>query len=197
MSSASVTRFFSQIEHACSSQTQLNLKYETIEHGPTERLVDPYFIVFRGRAFYFVAYCHLRKDFRTFRLDRIRQVKNLGGTFKRKRGIDARDYFAESWLVFSGEPVEVKVRFTGTAAKIVASSRHHSSETVEANTDGSVAYRVTVAGTHEIKRWILGFGEEAEVVRPKALREDLARSARKMVNAYASTRGKGKRNRRT
>ena len=185
VSNQQAARFFSIIEQAVSDQTSLEIDYETIEHGPTSRLVDPYFIIFRGRAFYFVAYCHLRKDLRTFRIDRIRSLRPTGRLFQRRREVSVHDYFADSWRLFSGEPVQVAVRFTGRAARIVAADRHHPNESVERRRDGSVVYRLKVAGTEEIRRWILGFGAEAEVLEPPELRVELAQIAGRLQSLYA------------
>lgn len=181
-------RFFAMIERACADQTSLDLEYETVEHGATRRRIDPYFIVFRGRAFYVVAYCHVREDFRTFRIERIRRVQPTGEAFRRRHGINARDYFARSWMLFTGEPTDVEILFSGPATRVVTTGRRHPTETVEARADGTVLYKVTVAGTQEISRWILGFGEDAEVLRPTSLRREIARVARTMTKIYGGSR---------
>ena len=100
-------QFYSTIEEAITSWKCLELKYDSIESGLTERVVEPYFIIFRGRAFYFVAYCRLRKDFRTFRIDRVQDVKILNETFMKRDDINPKSYFEGSWELFSGEPIEV------------------------------------------------------------------------------------------
>ena len=179
-----VTRHYPDIEAAVTGQERLKLVYETIEHGATERLVDPYFIVFRRHAFYFVAYCHLRKDFRTFRIDRIRDLSRTGEKFRRRRDINVTDYFADSWGLYSADPVEVEVMFEGIAARVVGSGRHHPREKTTALPDGRLRYCVTVRGTEEIKRWLLGFGAEAEVVAPESLRLEMAKTARLLVDKY-------------
>jgi len=183
-------RFFAMIERACADQVSLELEYDTIEHGVTRRRIDPYFIVFRGRAFYVVAFCHMRGDFRTFRIERIRRVQATSDPFIRRRGINARDYFASSWLLFTGEPSEVEIRLTGAAARVVSTGKRHRTESIERQADGSVMYRVTVSGTREIGRWILGFGAEAEVISPPELREELADLAQQVAKLYRRGRAR-------
>jgi predicted DNA-binding transcriptional regulator YafY len=165
---------FRVLEEAIASDRCVELEYDSVSSGLSSRLVDPYFIVFRARAFYFVAYCHSRKDFRTFRLDRIVSLKSTDQHFRRNGDISARDYFEGSWEVYKGEQVEVIVEFSGTAARVVASSVHHPSEEISELDDGRVQYRVNVNGLEEIKRWIVGFGAEARVIEPPELRNQLA-----------------------
>jgi predicted DNA-binding transcriptional regulator YafY len=178
-------KYYSVIEQAVTDRQCLRLVYDSIESGTATRVVEPYFIVFRARAFYFVAYCRLRKELRTFRLDRIQSVELLPETFVPQKDVTARTYFEGSWEVFSGEPVEVVVRFTGSAAKRVATDRHHAREAVERMPDGSVLYRVTVRGLAEIQRWILGFGDQATVLSPDDLKENLARIGQHFALTYS------------
>jgi len=179
-------RFYGVIENAVTHCRPLELTYESIGSGLTERVVEPYFIIFRGNAFYFVAYCRLREDFRTFRIDRVVDVEPTQETFVKRDGIEAESYFQGSWSVFGGEPVKVVVRFTGAAARVVASGSHHRDETVEPVSDDEVNYSVVCRGLEEIKRWILGFGAEAEVIEPEELRQELAEIGGYLYEKYGT-----------
>ncbi len=190
--STKAEKWFGDIEAAAQDSYCLELKYSSVESGTTSRVVEPYFVVFRGRAFYLVAFCRLRKDFRTFRLDQIQSLKKLEEQFQPEPGITAEKYFDGSWQVYSGEPVEVVIRFTGKAAKIVSTRTHNPNEQKEAARDGSVQYRVTVRGIEEIQRWVLGFGGEAEVIEPDQLRMNIARLAGDLDRLYRGKPGQPK-----
>jgi hypothetical protein len=41
-----------------------------------------------------------------------------------------------------------------------------------------------VAGTREIKYWVLGWGAQAEILEPEVLREELLAEARAMAQLY-------------
>jgi predicted DNA-binding transcriptional regulator YafY len=178
------TGYYALIEQGINERRQLTMVYDSVDTGTTRREVDPYFIVFRRRAFYFVGFCYLRREFRTFRLDRIKELTLDDRYFVRKAGVNARTYFIGSWELYRGEPQEVKVKFTGRAARVVLSSRHHKNEKVEVLTDGAAGYRVTVSGLEEVYRWILGFGPEAEVLAPKELRERISGESRLLHQLY-------------
>jgi predicted DNA-binding transcriptional regulator YafY len=171
-------RFYGVIEEAISGEHCLSLAYDSITSGMTARIVEPYFIIFKGSAFYFVAFCRLRDDFRTFRIDRVHKAEMLTQTFRRRRDVNAETYFEDSWQIYIGEPVEVVVHFSGTAARVVQMSTHHPRESVKLLKKGIVEYRVPTRGIEEIQRWILGFGAEAKVVSPISLRERIAKIGR-------------------
>ena len=50
--------------------------------------------------------------------------------------------------------------------------------------DGSLDFEATVAGTEEIKFWILGWGRHAEVLGPEDLRRDIAEEVAAMRRRY-------------
>jgi predicted DNA-binding transcriptional regulator YafY len=176
---------FMALEKAIVDSTCVNISYEGLSGDVSHRTIEPIFIIFKGHAFYTVAFCRMRRDLRTFRLDRIRTLKTSGETFTQNVVLDPLTYFADSWLLQGGELVEVKVRFAGTAARVVQSGRHHENEVVEPESDGSVLWSLKVRGEAEIARWLLGFGEEAEVLQPLSLRMRLRMVGRYFVATYA------------
>ena len=179
--------YYGLIEEAARSSSCLQIDYDSIQSGRTTRVVEPYFIVFRGRAFYFVAYCRMRQDFRTFRMDRVLAVTPLKETFRPRQGITAQSYFEGSWEVYSGESHQVVVEFSGAAARVIRAGSHHRGEIIEPLKGGSVRYTVMVRGLEEIQRWLLGFGAEAVVISPESLRRSLSHIARATVARYEPT----------
>ncbi|MEE8577241.1 MAG: YafY family protein [candidate division Zixibacteria bacterium] len=177
-------KFFTDLEHAVSENIAIDIAYDSIRSGLTSRIVEPYFIVFRGRAFYFVAFCRLRKDFRTFRLDRLRLLEMTDERFRRQQGIDPISYFQDSWEVHAGDPIEVSIRFSGAAAKVIRLSSHHANESIEEIDENELLYRVTVRGTEEICRWILGFGTDAVVITPSELVSEMRRIGQHLSELY-------------
>jgi predicted DNA-binding transcriptional regulator YafY len=62
----------------------------------TERIVDPYGLVYRSGFWYMVGYCHLRTELRTFRLDRIQSTEIRTETFKRPPDFDSLAHVLQS-----------------------------------------------------------------------------------------------------
>jgi predicted DNA-binding transcriptional regulator YafY len=73
---------------AVTSHHQLQMSYHAWSDEMTERIVDPYHVVYREGRWYLVGYCHLRMDQRVFRLDHIHSVILLADIFDPPR-IDA------------------------------------------------------------------------------------------------------------
>ncbi|MFN8496259.1 MAG: exonuclease domain-containing protein [Anaerolineae bacterium] len=63
----------SPLIQAIRQRRRVRLVYES-SSGVTDRLVEPFSIHVRGQIVYLSAYCHLRQERRTFRVDRIRTM---------------------------------------------------------------------------------------------------------------------------
>jgi predicted DNA-binding transcriptional regulator YafY len=59
---------------AISDQKKIHLRYQQPDAAPTSRTVQPLALFFWGTVWTLVAWCELRSDFRSFRLDRMDNV---------------------------------------------------------------------------------------------------------------------------
>ncbi len=81
---------------AARAQERVHLGYVDAAGSVSQRHIDPYGLAFHGGGWYVIAYCHLRADLRSFRLDRIDTLAPLGRRFERPRGFDALAYLVRS-----------------------------------------------------------------------------------------------------
>nr|MBN2277680.1 YafY family transcriptional regulator [candidate division Zixibacteria bacterium] len=177
-------KFYAAVERGIENHQVLELTYNSIQSGIITRPVEPYFLIFIEKAFYFVAFCQLRKALRTFRIDRILKISVTDEHFHPRPDINPAEYFAGSWGVFSGDPVEIEAVFSGKAARIVGMSRHHPGEKVSRFDNDRIKYQVTVRGIEEICRWLLGYGGEVRVIKPDILKNEIKRRAKAILQTY-------------
>ena len=74
------------LSSAAQARQRVHLRYRSGEQQDTARDFDPYGLVWRGGRWYAVGHCHLRRDVRSFRLDRVIDVRALPASFGRPRG---------------------------------------------------------------------------------------------------------------
>jgi predicted DNA-binding transcriptional regulator YafY len=80
------------IEEAMRAAGVVEMTYEDRHGRPTARVVEPIAMVGSGEAWYLVAYCRLRSDHRSFRLDRITKAR-LTGEVAPERGEPSLDVY--------------------------------------------------------------------------------------------------------
>jgi predicted DNA-binding transcriptional regulator YafY len=92
-----------------------------------------------------------------------------------------------AWDIIADQPAaDVVLRFTPSVAARVGEATWHPTQRVEQADDGSLVWRATVAGTIEIRLWILSWGDDVEVLEPAALRDDVAATHRRAAQRYAA-----------
>ncbi len=69
-------------------------------------------------------------------------------------------------------------------ARNVAEVVWHKTQQLTRRDDGTLDFQVRVSGLHEISWWILGYGDQAEVLKPASLRRLIAEHAGRMVEMY-------------
>jgi predicted DNA-binding transcriptional regulator YafY len=84
------------LSSAAQVRQRVHLRYRSGEQQDTARDFDPYGLVWRGGRWYAVGHCHLRRDVRSFRLDRVNDVRALPANFGRPEGFDALEHLARS-----------------------------------------------------------------------------------------------------
>src|SRR5205814_10035010 len=168
----------------------------------TERDIDPYHLTWFDGGLYLVVWCHLRQALRIFAVERMREVALLRRTFTVRPGFDADTYLGKAGGIVQGGLVTVRVLFAKSLARYIRERLWHPSQKLRDLPDGRLEMTVRVADTLEVRRWILGYGVQAEVVEPEALREALRVETEALAKSLAKQRlplavTKGRRARRT
>lgn len=151
-----------------------------------ETNLRPYRLLFNRRAWYVVGRSSMHKEPRTFNVGRIRTLVETNEKFTLPRGFSIERYLGNAWNMIPqpGPDAHVTVRFAPLVAQNVAEVVWHKTQQVKFQEDGSLEFRVQVSGLNEIAWWILGYGDQAEVLRPAKLRRLIAHRARNMSALY-------------
>lgn len=87
-----ITCDLGELRRALRSQLKVRFRYTDILKQGSERTVRPLSLAFFGPVWLLAAWCELRTDFRTFRLDRIRDFAITGDHFRNERGKTLHDF---------------------------------------------------------------------------------------------------------
>ncbi len=177
------------LQRALTERRRLRLRYYSMSRDDeTDRQVDPYHLTLHGGGFYLVAHCHLRDEVRLFAVERIRELEVLTARFDRPATFDVDGYLHGVWGIVRGDVVTVRVVFARGLARYIRDRLWHPTQTFRDADDGRLEMTVRVADTLEIRRWILGFGSEAEVLAPASLREALRLEAEALTRKLTPQR---------
>lgn len=187
-----VLTIYSTLAGATANKRTIWMRYYSASSDRvTEREVDPYHLRFYEGAWYLIGFCHLRKEIRTFALDRIQDLRVTAGSFSLPADFSLHDYLKDVFGLERGpEPVEVTILFDAHQARWIRERVWHPSQDCEFRSDGSLLLRLKVSGLGDIKRWLIGFGAHAEVISPPSLRREVVEEIQALQKVYADKQGK-------
>jgi predicted DNA-binding transcriptional regulator YafY len=179
-------RAFALLSSAERSSRSVQFAYRDKEGARTTRSADPYGFVVNGGRIYCIAFDHARKDKRTFAIDSMADVTVLARTFVKPGDFNVEEYAASSisGVLTSAESTEVAVRFDARVARAAEAARIVAERHVVHGADGSIEIRYRVSDVAELVRWVLGWGAQAEILRPPSARENIAALARQISGKY-------------
>jgi predicted DNA-binding transcriptional regulator YafY len=169
------------------NRESVRVSYDSFYDGEIiQTLLSPYRIFYRKHAWYIAARSSIHRQVRTFHIGRIRQLDFTKTNYRIPKNFSLERYLGDGWRFISdrGPTYEVRVRFGETVAKNVKEVIWHPRQKTNLNTDGTLDFRLRTKGLKEMSWWILGYGEQAEVISPPKLRKLVATKAKLMAEMY-------------
>ncbi len=178
---------YQQLVDAAARRRAVRIRYQSLTEWEEIRTkLYPYQVMFSRRSWYVTGRSPYHRATRTFSVARVTQLESLEEPFKIPRGFSIDRYRRNAWHLIPerGPNRHVVVRFQKMVATNVAEVAWHASQRTEFRKDGTMDFHVTVSGLSEISWWILGYGDQAEVLDPPELRKMVAEHARRMLATY-------------
>jgi len=176
---------FELIHQAVAQQRRTVIDYRSLEADDyEERAIDPLGLTYRNHAWYVIASCRRSGEIRTFKLNRIRRVSLTELIFRYPEGFSIKEHLAGRWGIFEGEEEDVVIRFSPLAARLVQDKPPVKGGSFMEMTDGSAIFRARVKGAQEIVWWVMKYGDQAEVIRPAHLRQQVIDTILRMAALY-------------
>lgn len=179
----SLDKIFARLQSALRRKRRVRIEYCSLRQGRKEATtLDPYHLMYNNRSWYIIGKSSRHKEIRTFNLNRIKGIDTLDKCFVAKQPFDIAEYLGKAWsMIPEGRLYNVQLRFSRKVATNVTEVHWHSSQKIVKNGDGSITAHFRVDGLGEIGWWILGYGDEVEVLAPAALRKRIAKKAERMA----------------
>lgn len=179
---------FDQLSHAAANCQVVEMDYfSQYRNEMTHREVDPYHIHNYQGDWYMSGFCHLRQDLRDFALTRIHHLRVLEQTFLIPASFDKETYLKRQFgIEKGGAPQEVILKFSPTQARWIMEKVWHNTEQKLPQPDGALILKMHVPVTSELKRWVMSYGRDVEVLGPEELRGMVKREIEELGERYRS-----------
>ncbi|MBD1425332.1 helix-turn-helix transcriptional regulator [Sphingobacterium arenae] len=152
-----------------AQQQMVDMKYRnSLSAGAVHREIEPVGVFHQGNYWYFMAYCHLRKDYRQFRIDRIHQIQLTSTAFTKEHN-PLSHYLKKEESI---PAVTIRIALPLAYARYTEWERSYYGFVSEEITDSEVI--MTFASKNmeqEFARWYLMFADQARILEPDSLKE--------------------------
>lgn len=152
-----------------AQKIQLKMKYQSLEaENPLERNIEPVGLYHENNFWYIVAYCHLRKDYRNFRTDRILELQKTDLLFE----VEHRELEYYLKKEEKGNEVLMRILVDWKVSRYIQNDRKFYGFIAEER-KGDKLEMLFKGNFREngIARWILMFGDYVEILEPPELKD--------------------------
>ena len=150
--------------------------------------VNPLGLVIKEGISYLVCTLKDYQDLKQLALHRMQSASLTNEPAKRIKGFNLDTYIEQesgfAYLV-SKNQLKLKVRFENAAAFHLQESRLSADQKLKQVGKDHVQLTATVADSSEIRWWLLGFGDQVEVLGPKKLRNEFIATAKNLHDHYS------------
>ncbi|MFL9829881.1 YafY family protein [Flavobacterium sp. ST-87] len=151
-----------------AEKTQVILSYEAIQSdGITVRHIEPVGVFHDNNNWYMLGYCHLRKDYRQFRADRVHGIQKTEIPFSIEHNA-LETYLDKSKDVST---TKIRIRVEKKIAPYLSHERKYYGFVEEQKTGDQIEMTFMCCDSLEgFSRWYLMFGDYATILEPERLK---------------------------
>lgn len=171
-----VSQKIEKIRMAAEQGKKLHFHYSSPK-GESERVIEPYDLVFEWSRWYVWGWCETRQDYRLFKLNRMTEIRT-GDPFV-KRDAPLPDLSNEK--VF---PEQYRVKAVVQPAYRWRVLEEYGPESMTEMPDGTFLFSFGFTDRQSILSWILSFGEGIELLEPADLRGKLKQFGEHLTEKY-------------
>lgn len=179
---------FRHVVSALFRKQAIIIRYRTPYTGEeTQRIVLPLHLLCYMGNWHLIAFCSLKGELRDFALSRIREIQSVAHRIDLPDHLSSiKDYLRKDFglMKSSVEAVEVCLRFTPEVSEWISEQIWHRNQKISPNDDGSTCLRFPVEDFREVRREILRYGAQVEVLSPPELRQGVKKEIEKMGKIY-------------
>lgn len=149
------------------------------------RTIEPHHLQHYMGNWIMVGYCHLRQDWRKFKLSRMADVRVKDQVFIQRPKDQWQNQLEGGFGIFQGGNTQlIKLKFNVFRAPWIQEQIWHAEQNIETLPSGELVLSFPACHFHEVKMKVLQFGADVEVLEPEGLRNEVRSELLKAGRLY-------------
>jgi len=177
--------FLQDLFRSIAGKHVVNMEYRKADGTSSERKLEPIGCYHHINNWYLVAFCQLKKGYRTFKVNRIVSIRVLDQYFDTthitlQRYIDNQN---ESWK--DAQPFHsIEIAFHTSFVQFAEQRKYYFGFVDQTIETDAVHMRFLNSSLEIMARWLLQFGDRATVLAPKELKDRIQTLATELYKHY-------------
>ena len=124
-------------------------------------------------------------EIRTLAVERIERLEVTDIPFDYPEDFDPEKLLSSAFGIIFDKPIQVKIRFSKEVAPYIRERTWAPNQRITENeADGSIILEMETCGWLDVKKWVLSYGVQAEVLEPKEMREEIVEELKTCIEKY-------------
>ncbi|WP_297135361.1 helix-turn-helix transcriptional regulator [Terrisporobacter sp.] len=171
---------FTKVKDAILNNQLIEFTYVNSLANKSIRKVEPSKLIYKGQSWYLYGYCRLKKDFRLFKISRIKDLILKEEVFE-KRSIDS----IESNMMEQNVENIVKLKLKVKREALYRLFDDFDEESIIDNNDGTYEVNIEFPENDWLYGYILSFGPYVEVLEPAHIRNIVLQRMKETIKIYS------------
>lgn len=175
--------YITTIQKAVSDKKCLEIEYfSQYKQEKTKRIIEPLGLCFYGYQWHLISYCKLRKDYRDFRLDRVKSLEIYDECIQSADNFSIKNYFKNLWEREAIYNVTITIK-KEIASKIVQ-TKYYFGYYDEVVKEDEVEMKFIVDDYDYIANWLMSLGDSISSIKPDILKNNISKKVRLLSDKY-------------
>jgi predicted DNA-binding transcriptional regulator YafY len=175
--------YITTIQKAVSDKKCLEIEYfSKYKQEKSNRIIEPLGLCFYGYQWHLISYCRLRKDYRDFRLDRIKSLEIFEDCNLKAESFSIRNYFNALWE--RDAIYNATITFKKDIVSKIAQTKYYFGYYDEVVKNDAVEMNFIVDDYEYIASWLISLGDSIACVKPVGLENIMQEKVKILSDRY-------------
>lgn len=175
------------VYEALLSDKQIRAHYHPLDQDPRDYTVNALGLVVIDKIIYLVGTLWEYTDIKQFALHRFMNIEILEDNCIEIKGFNLQQYIQDGHFEYLANKdestIELKLKASNWLVRQLDENPLSINQEIHFNDGGNIVI-ATVKNTHQLRWWLMGLGEDVEILEPLNLRKEFAQSFKNLHKRY-------------
>ncbi len=175
-----------EVQNSIANSALIELTYHSKYNDTvSKRIIEPIGLLYYFSNWHLIGYCTLRKDYRDFRSDRIKNISILDKRFNSQERITLQEYIKKSRDTVNLNPAIIRIK--NEYRSTIASSKYYFGFQTETEIGDETEMHFYVASMEFFARWLISFTNAVTVIKPPSLKDEIHTLLQELTTHFSPT----------